>query len=125
MKNKPNPPTLKKKAAAMALTAALALTLLGWFQISYPFFYPTKFAKILMYAIALFLPVMIETLLGLGGVKVPEIAFYTLSLAAYGVLFYWLFSRYLGKPEAKRTRYALKATAGAVAYIAAAMYYLW
>lgn len=111
---------------SVSVGAALALVFTGviWIEFSNPFLLDYGLVRFSLYSFTIFVPVVIEILLGVMGFRLDTAAFYVIAFAYHFVVFSLITHFYFKTPANKKKRFFIKLFIATVIFLAAALYYL-
>lgn len=120
-KNKSLHLTVRSFICATALTSAVIAA--TYIQITYPFLVNPRFMKFFIYSLTMFMPLVIDILIGLAGIRTGEPGFYMISFIYHMALFFSL--AYFYATTKKRKRFMILLASAIAVYTVLVIYYLW
>lgn len=117
------PGSIIKKSILVAFILAPIVILMTFFQLAFPFFINPRILKFVIYALTMFMPLFIDILLGLAGLKTGELGFYIISMLYHTSLFYIL--SYLYFKTKNKKRFLITLAISVIIYAASVVFYMW
>ena len=108
-----------------SLIVSTVPVLISLMQLENPYFLHYKFLKILIYSLTLFIPAIVEILLGFVRIRVSSLGFFILSYLIYFCIYLSIFYFYYKKNLRDRNRFIKKVFIWILIYLILSFLYLW